>query len=267
MKKGGRRKYLLPIIMIGLVAYLWGFSRLSGNYRFNVFKYDNNDVEIITGEPGSNNLTILKFPGQVWISTMDQRGEWRLDKLPELAKKFGKNWVDRSIGEQLSSGLAINYNDLSWGDKLKLYYWRLNVASRVETASESGWLEKKVAPDGVETDFLSKKWFHDRGNLFVDKQLATEEIYVVVENDSEIAGLGTYAAEIMDNVGIHVFDVSKGEGEIEKCEVAYAPQNNKRLTIEWLKQRFGCVVKISPEAKQIILRLGKEWGNSVKGFL
>jgi len=257
---------ILSFIVLGW-WWVWGVSKLPRNFRYSVFRFREGYIELITAEPNQKMATVLRFPNQLWIRTIWGRGEWKIDSLEILAKKYGNEWLNDTVAEVLGNGTAINYRDLKMGDRLALYQKINNENSKFLDVEKLNLGEEKIAPDGEKIIFLSNKWESYKGNIFLDGEIAAFEVYVQVENASGLAGLGTRAANSIDITGAHVFDVSKSDEVIDKCQVLANNSKDGNPLLDWLVYRFDCSIASTKEDKIIILRIGKEWGEKVKNYL
>ena len=100
----------------------------------------------------------------------------------------------------------------------------------------------------------------------MDTILAKEDINIVVENASGLPGIGNYAADSIDMAGGHVFDVVKGEIEMQGCQILVKKEKVDSYLVTWLMDRFNCVIVQNSE-EIVIVKIGKEFGETVIDLL
>lgn len=118
-----------------------------------------------------------------------------------------------------------------------------------------------VAGRGVKIESLDRELFHLSVNkYFAVRNLADQNIKLVIRNSSGAVGVGQLAGEMVASVGFNVIHVNSGEPNITKCNIQATSKNSQ--AVSYLANVFKCdIVAPLPDAQMnlIILDLGSDF--------
>ncbi len=249
------------MVLFGGAAREYKRRMWNGAGRMNIVSLGKN-IEIQSIDPQTHEAIRVQLPPDLEIETQEGRGVWRLEVLPELAKKYGNKWLVDSIGGFLGVAMTADVKELSMYDRL--IWWNMNRSAnwRDVQLDKTAYVSQRIAADEVRVLGLDSRWNVQVRDYFSSSELELEGLDVKILNSTKSTGLGAYGARIVESAGIKVTSVDQNDTTVQKCELTFAPEQKNTKTVKFLADEFGCDTR---EGSELILKLGEDYAYKIKG--
>ena len=258
-KKRNLKLGLLFFVMLAMGATVFGWwqyrvRKWDGVTRFTIVTTDPLALESI--DPLTGEGIRIKVPMQMEINTAGGRGKWRAEVLPQLAQKFGGEWLTDSVMWHFEVPVTASDRDWSLWDKWEWFRHSRRVKWEEVNMEETTWVVSLTAPDGAKGFGLSDRWKDAARRRLVSTGLAREKLNVRVVNAAGAEGLGLRIGNMIETAGMRVVMVASGEEVAGECEVQGGSGVKQSLGTLFLMRTFGCEWRESREENVGDGRLG-----------
>ncbi len=270
---------LAPIFLVVVAGIGWKIlgewqkSKLGESQRYNIVFSSERDglVKFVSLDKLDKTLTVLDFPGELYVETAFGYGKYFLGKVwevGELDKRGGKVLaatigdlagvpVDgyirmRDLGELRDVGGIIK-TDLSVFDLGRLGWEAIKVRTdKIKTIdiAKLGVTDDLLLADGGKAralDFLRLDYFLQ--GEFLERDLREENLKIEVLNTGGELGLGTAAARVLEAVGIDVVNVGNSDLGVKECEVRVINKYEHSKTVKRIAGVFRCKILSKEEGR------------------
>ncbi|MBI4137346.1 LytR C-terminal domain-containing protein [Candidatus Roizmanbacteria bacterium] len=257
----------LIILIIGFAGYTF-YNRnplaKQWNYtgRFTVF--DSHALTLTSYPTDASVIISITIPSDVYINVPGGYGYYRVEDVLELSRseKRGDDLLVESVSSLLGIPIEVSRQRMSYWDQILT--WQLANDTEIErqhirledypvTVSE-----KRI--DGVEIEKLDPvKIDFYFGELFWERAIRDENLTIGIFNASDVPGLATTYARMLENVGYRVVDIANWEGEsfAEDCRIRITglPDLVNSVTVSRLVSILGCPVVTEQEQGRFDIQL------------
>lgn len=296
---GARMATLGVGVVVFLVVAMGIGASLKGAPFRQAFVVSTDPVRIISWDSSKTAMHVVSIPSEILIQGALGYGQYALSALKTLDGLDHKQGIlfSESIGQALGvpiSGtvfptvmLKADVKPLdalkkvfSWGSIGKRLFHRIDTTasladwihivfvihtlgeSDVEILNLASAVSDTTRPDGITVHVLDpQKVDYILGNNLNDIRLRQENKTVTIINTTNVLGIGSQIARMMNRFGIQVVSVGNQAELIEQCQLETDKKTKKSLTYQFLKAYYQCTEKsISSESdvSDIILRLGSK---------
>ncbi len=256
-------------ILAGQVANAWNNRHWDGRNRFTLISMNKKDqtAELYSIDPESGQAIHLVLPSEMEVDTIGGRGVWKISAVVSLADKYGPVWAADSIANFLDIPYTAVKEKIDVWDKLS--WWNLSRGVDFQDISlkNTDLVRKIETPDGETVLGLTSWWQNKAGDLFYSSNLAKEELNVEVYNTTNVTGLASRVAQLLENAGVKV-TITGEAGEIAgRCQVASSHQMVSDPGVEWITRFMSCsrIEKNDLDTKQVQIYLGNDYVSWLKG--
>jgi hypothetical protein len=261
------KKFILFIIIALTVGYLLKKSWQNNDFKLGIITPGG--VALLSISPERDMINLLSVEGEVelwfpggmgWYASDKLLKIYESDKDVDLIKKtFYYNFgfipedivILNEVKEWRSWDLVKHLGPLNW---LRYVLEQESWLYKTDTLTRSMEMEKEKLDELLPRDFA-------------DSELLTQEIKVIVINDTRENGLGSFVADRLNWMGFSVMEV-RSEQAKKECEIMLRVGSEgitKKYT-EILAKEFGCSLVSSGSLleNEIVLYLGESYASMIK---
>lgn len=250
----------LGVLLIGMFMRGAGTRKWHGVERAIVIDRDLNTIKSF--DPSSEMGVEIVLPNSMIIKTMEGRGEWKLEVMVELAKKFGRKWAVDSIGSSLGLYICCDEANMGWVDKMTWGWKTKDVKWDKIALGDTSLTKELIAKDNETEVILGPEWDRWVGQNLYSEIYLHEGLKVTVENSLGVPGMGTLVARVLNNMGLRVVEVKSGEGKgenVDRCVVEVNPKYKKAVTLLMIKDYLNCSVGEKGDDSMVVVKLGRDF--------
>ena len=250
--KNRRGKWLGRGVAVLVIAALVSFflktraeRKWRGDERFTLIVW-NGMMTVASFDPVTERGLKLILPPELEVVTVGGRGRWQVKVLPQIGEKYGGKWVADSVADYLSVGYTAyaksdNLSGINLWDRFNWWQWSRKVRwEELELKTLPGVVEAKAA-DGQVYRELSSGFKAGMSGRLISTSISLEGAEVTVVNTTEVDGLGSHVAEVLENTGLAVKSVVSESSQAEEGEVLTGSEPRKvAISYKWMLKYFGC---------------------------
>lgn len=244
-------------------------------------------VEVSVLDPVTNKIVDLSLPGNTEIHLARNLGEWKVSSVWELGENEGLDgqlladsitkslklpvdgWIDTS-GEDLVKGnifdsfkslFLTRKTNLSFGDRLRIFIFILNVKPSQRTSldlAESLWLKPSFSADGEEIYKLQRDAPSYVLAEFSLRSIGLNDTLILIK-DATNKGKGQEIGEILETMGLKVTAVERSDGLLVKdCNLQGGKEANLTV-VKKVANVFNCNYEIDSSQETLTISLGEDF--------
>lgn len=254
--------FLGLVLIAGMIAGWITYDKRAwkGQERFTLIK-TGVTVSIESFDPVTKKGIKLSLPDNLEVETVNGRGKWLAGALPRLADKYGWEWVGESISDFLGIGFTTVDRRMSWWDRWAWWRNQLQIEWHQADLAGPGLTGEETAADGMKVLNLADAWDDQAKTWFGSLGIMNEGIAVAVVNTTDVPGLGSHAARVINSAGMRVVTVGNDSKLIGRCEIEASEGLRASLSLRFLEQYFKCAgtTFVSDNRDEITVRLGDDY--------
>jgi hypothetical protein len=243
--------------------------RWDGVNRFTmiVINKNNSSVQVLSIDPETNQPVRINLPGDMEVNTVSGRGVWKIKSLVALSAKYGYVWAADSIANYLGISYTAVREKVGIWDKIAWWNLSRNVSWQDIDLADLSLVSETYAPDGDRILGLTSRWQDKAEDLFYSSNLAKEKIKVEVYNTTNVTGLATQVAQVIENAGVKVTIVDASDLKTGRCLVMSLPGTENDRGIKWLINNFRCNWKklSGMDGGEVKIYIGQEYARWLNG--
>lgn len=224
-------------------------STFDPEYRYTMAFIHKKEVDIIFLDPISKSMSHMIVRGEVDKSTVFSQTGILVDAVFSLPETFSDvRKVENYINDALLHKRGV-VSTLSSYDLFRLSLFSKGISdTQVKT-------EEVILPiESANLDILAQE-------LFLDQQIADENVSISVVNGAGVAGLGKRLERALNNRGFNVISVANAEKIVSSSGIVYSGE--KGYSVKKLENILGVRAVLSEEQSlsDIIVTLGRDQAN------
>lgn len=279
---------LFMLVLVGLLAVdFWREGVFNQNLGLNLLVVGERSVGLLSLRPKEKSIQWLRFPADLKTKVYNSGASYPLTSLWEYGKSEHNQYVvtEKSVGNMLGVAIARTIKvkgeatlervlesftswgvstDLSLRDRLVMHGMISEaILSKkvIELEMPTAAITKVTEPDGKEFWIMNEVamvWLKDK---FYFESIMAENVEVIVNNVSGVAGMGNLMARQLETAGMKVLEVKNDESDLVENQGCFylVESGDFEMSIEYLEKQLDCRLLGSGDQKKTERGLMKVW--------